>query len=233
MSNCWNTDFYSSHVIPLSKTISSHYFITWLLPSLFANAKVTHLYLATIHFDYYYDSKHVSDMVALKLPEHEFNGLLNNVREKLSMFTELMYLVQLLRISSCSNFSKHKPHTSKLKSISKYQLLTFLCTRLKNMVFYTSLWSRWNIIHVRCAVHHGWDHKCLDPAAALKYEPLIKQLHHSSFESWRYFNVMLLNTFSCNRRWQNCEEPKWQFKVPLFDLYHSNAMFRCQNLIGS
>ena len=34
-------------------------------------------------------------MVALKLPEQEFKGLLNNVQEKLSMFTEVIYLVQL------------------------------------------------------------------------------------------------------------------------------------------
>ena len=37
----WNTDFYSSHVIPLKETISN-YFVNWLLPSLFANAKVRH-----------------------------------------------------------------------------------------------------------------------------------------------------------------------------------------------
>ena len=42
---CWNTDFYSSHVIPPNETISN-YFVNWLLPSLFANAKVTYLYLA-------------------------------------------------------------------------------------------------------------------------------------------------------------------------------------------
>ena len=46
MTVYWNTDFYSSHVIPLNETISN-YFINWLLPSLFANPKVTHLYLAT------------------------------------------------------------------------------------------------------------------------------------------------------------------------------------------
>ena len=39
--------FYSMKlVIPLKETISN-YFVDWLLPSLFANAKVTHLYLAT------------------------------------------------------------------------------------------------------------------------------------------------------------------------------------------
>ena len=48
----WNTDLYSSHVIPLNETISN-YFVNWLLPSLFANAKVTHLYLATGQIKYY------------------------------------------------------------------------------------------------------------------------------------------------------------------------------------
>ena len=46
MTVYWNTDFYSSHVIPLDETISN-YFVNWLLPSLLANAKVTHLYLAS------------------------------------------------------------------------------------------------------------------------------------------------------------------------------------------
>ena len=36
---CWNTDFYSSYVISLNKTISN-YFVNGLLPRLFANAKV-------------------------------------------------------------------------------------------------------------------------------------------------------------------------------------------------
>ena len=31
-------------MIPLNETISITYFVNWLLPSLFANAKVTHLY---------------------------------------------------------------------------------------------------------------------------------------------------------------------------------------------
>ena len=39
---CWNTDFYLSHVILLNETISNH-FVNWLLPSLFANAKVASL----------------------------------------------------------------------------------------------------------------------------------------------------------------------------------------------
>ena len=36
-----------------------------------------------MRFNYFYDSKHVSDMVALKLPEREFKGLLNFVRERI------------------------------------------------------------------------------------------------------------------------------------------------------
>ena len=34
-----------------------------------------------LRFNYFYDSKYVSDMVALKLPEREFKGLLNFVPE--------------------------------------------------------------------------------------------------------------------------------------------------------
>ena len=41
--NYRNTDFYSSYVISLNETIFN-YFVNWLLPGLFANAKVTQLY---------------------------------------------------------------------------------------------------------------------------------------------------------------------------------------------
>ena len=35
-----------------------------------------------MRFNYFYDSKHVSDMVALKFLECEFKGLLDFVRER-------------------------------------------------------------------------------------------------------------------------------------------------------
>ena len=59
----------------------------YILPSLFTNEKVEHLYFdwhrvnQILRFNYFYDSKYVSDMVALKLPEREFEGLLNFVPE--------------------------------------------------------------------------------------------------------------------------------------------------------
>ena len=51
LSNCRNADFYSSHVIPLNETISN-YFVNWLLPSLFKQTNVTHLYLANGYINY-------------------------------------------------------------------------------------------------------------------------------------------------------------------------------------
>ena len=51
LSNCRNADFYSSHVNPLNETISN-YFVNWLLPSLFKQTNVTHLYLANGYINY-------------------------------------------------------------------------------------------------------------------------------------------------------------------------------------
>ena len=48
-----------------------------------------------VHFNFFHDSKHVLDMVAFKSPEREFKGLLNIVRERINMFTELIYSAQL------------------------------------------------------------------------------------------------------------------------------------------
>ena len=44
-----------------------------------------------LSFNYFYDSKHVWDMVALKLPEREFKSMLNFVRERIKH----VYSVQL------------------------------------------------------------------------------------------------------------------------------------------
>ena len=90
---CWNTDFYSSHVIPLNETISN-YFVNLLLPSLFAKKKKPQklrIFTYPLSFNYFYDSKHVSDMVTLKLPEREFKSMLNFVRERIKH----VYSVQL------------------------------------------------------------------------------------------------------------------------------------------
>ena len=96
--------------------------------------------------NYFYDSKHVSDMVALKLPEREFKGLLNFVRERI---LKHVYRINLL----CTAFKKLAlvqsskntitPRTSKLKSISKYQFLKILYSTLKQVKDNSQ----------RCAVH--------------------------------------------------------------------------------
>ena len=53
-------------------------------------------------------------------------------------------------------------------------------------------------------------HRCARFALVdLRYEPLNNCITVLSFESWRYLNVMLLNTFSCNKRRKNCDGSKW------------------------
>ena len=54
-----------------------------------------HFELIIVRFNYFYDSKHVLDMVAFKSPKREFKGLLIIVRESISMFTELIYSAQI------------------------------------------------------------------------------------------------------------------------------------------
>ena len=71
-----------------------------------------------------------------------------------SMFTELTWYSfwnKLALVQTSKNTIT--PHTSELDSTSKYKLLT---SHLKNMMFCTSLWTGWNIIHVRrrCAVRN-------------------------------------------------------------------------------
>ena len=62
-------------------------------------------YKIYIRFYYFYDSKHVSDMVALKLPKREFKGLLNFVRERIKHVYGIILLgTALKKISCCSNF---------------------------------------------------------------------------------------------------------------------------------
>ena len=56
---------------------------------------------------------------------------------------------------------------------------------------------------------------------------------YSAFESWRYFNVMLLNTFSCNKRRKNCEESRWLSPRALVWPSAKSLTVRSQNLIGS
>ena len=64
-------------------------------------------------------------MVALKLPEREFKGLLNFVQERiLKHVYGINLLCTALKKSAHVQSTKNTitPHTSKLKLISKYQL---------------------------------------------------------------------------------------------------------------
>ena len=66
-------------------------------------------------------------MVALKLLEREFRGLLNFVRERIKHVCRINLLGTALKKSALAQTSKNTtmPYTSKLKSIFKYQLLMF------------------------------------------------------------------------------------------------------------
>ena len=66
-------------------------------------------------------------MDGLKLPEREFKVLLNSVRERIKHVYGISILGTASIKSTLVQASKHTitPHTSKLNSISNYQLLTF------------------------------------------------------------------------------------------------------------
>ena len=66
-------------------------------------------------------------MVALKLLEREFRGLLNFVQERIKHVCRINLLGTALKKSALAQTSKNTtmPYTSKLKSIFKYQLLMF------------------------------------------------------------------------------------------------------------
>ena len=127
----------------------------------------------------------------------------------------------------------------KLKSISKFQLL-FHCRNFeKYMIFYTLPWSRWNRTHKlwnMCVVPFTiaeLSQKCLEAAPTLNMNPETTPSLYLAFESWRYLNVMLLNTFSRNKRRKNCEEYRWRsLSAPVWP-YAMSLTVRCQNLIGS
>ena len=61
-------------------------------------------------------------MVSFKLPEREFKGLLNIVRVRIKHVYGINFLGTTLKKSALVQTSKNTitPHTSKLKSISKY-----------------------------------------------------------------------------------------------------------------
>ena len=75
-------------------------------------------------------------MVALKLPEREFKGLLNFVRERILKYVyRINLLCTALKNSALVQSSKNTitPRTSKLKSICKYQFLKILYFTLKQV----------------------------------------------------------------------------------------------------
>ena len=75
----------------------------------------------------------------LKSPEREFKGLLNFVRERIKHVGKIRLTRYSFKKSVLVQASKNTvTHTSKLKSMSKYQLLTFHLF-VKTMIFCTSL----------------------------------------------------------------------------------------------
>ena len=58
-------------------------------------------------------------------------------------------------------------------------------------------------------------------------------LYWSAFESCKYFNVMLQNTYSHNKRCKNCEESRWWSLSAIAWPLLMSLMVRWQNLIGS
>ena len=163
-------------------------------------------------------------------------GLLNFVTER----KKLVYRINNARLAfKTSKTTIYRPHTPELKSISKFQLLFHWRNFEKYMVFYTLPWSRWNRIHTlwhTCVVpfalaelgHMSWSSShtkiCTRYTAASLY---------SAFESWRYFNVILLNTFRRNKRRKNCEESRWLSPIALVWPSAKSLTVRSQNLIGS
>ena len=98
----------------------------YCLPDYFAQTMLTISSFSNICNKIIFHSKHVSDIVALKLPESEFKGLLNFVRERIKHVYRIIFIRYSFKKAALVQASKNTiTHTSKLKSISKYQLLTF------------------------------------------------------------------------------------------------------------
>ena len=74
--------------------------------------------------------------------------------------------------------------------------------------------------------------KYLEAASTLKYEPLNSCITVHSIWIMKIFNVMLLNTCSCNKRQKNCEESRWQSQSALVWPLAMPCLNRCQDLIG-
>ena len=144
-------------------------------------------------------------------------GQLNFVSERI----KLVYRIKNIRLAFQTSKTKiNGPQTSELKSIFKYQLLFHWMKFEKYMIFYTIPWSRSN------RPHKLWN-TCVVPFAIAELGQTFwcsthtkiwtrQQLYHCTqraFESWRYFNVMFINTFSRNKRRKNCEESRCNVNV--------------------
>ena len=105
-------------------------------------------------------------------------------------------------------------------------------------IFYTLTWSRWNRTHkllntcvVPFAIAELGQMSWRNTHTKIWPDPSTAASLYSAFESWRYFNVMLLNTFSCHKRRKNWEESRWRSLRALAWPYSKSLTVRCQNLI--
>ena len=154
-------------------------------------------------------------------------GLLNFVSERI----KLVYRVNNTRLAfQTSKTTIYRPQTSELKSISKFKLLFHWKNFKKLIIIWTFIlyleagWKR---------THKLWN-TCVVPFAIAELGQMSwssthtkiwtrQQLHHCTQHlnhEDNYFNAMLLNTFSSNKRSKNCEESKWRslIKCPCLTL---------------
>ena len=103
----------------------------------------------------------------------------------------------------------HRPQTSELKSISKFQLLFHWKNFEKYMIFYALPWSRWNRTH-------KWWNTCIVPFA-------IAELGQRSWSSTHtkkcrpvnrcitVLSIWIMKIFQCyaSKQRKNCEETRW------------------------
>ena len=105
-------------------------------------------------------------------------GLFQNfVRERI----KFVYRINNTRLAFLTSITTiHRPQTSELKSISKFQLLFHWKNFEKYMIFYTLPWSRWNRTHkyVRCTVRDSRIRSEMSWSSIHTKIWTLKQLHH-------------------------------------------------------
>ena len=100
-------------------------------------------------------------MVARKLPEREFKGLLNFVRERITHVYGINFLRTALKKAALVQASKRKP-------ISLYQLLTFHLQTLENCDFFSfTLKQVKQFTYIVPFAIAELGHICLKPAATV------------------------------------------------------------------